>query len=180
TTTEGDNISFRVTHNFTPAAAGGRGGGRGGFGGGGRGAPGGRGGRGAAAQGTSVNMTAQLQYRRSENQQQNVLPALGGQSQNSTLGVPVSFNIRHKRTMHTASVNFSSTSSKTLNHYAGVDNVAADAGITGVSTDPLNWGVPTLSFSGLTSVRDLTPSRRSDQRLALSYSWTEPIKNHQI
>ena len=181
TTSTGDNISLRVTHNFTPAAAGGRGGGRGGFGGGGRGAgPGGRGGRGAAAQGTSVNMTAQLQYRRSENQQQNVLPALGGQSQNSTLGVPVTLNIRHKRTMHTASVNFSSTSAKTLNHYAGVANVAGDAGITGVSTDPLNWGVPTLSFSGLTSVRDLTPSKRSDQRLTMSYSWTEPIKNHQL
>ena len=63
--------------------------------------------------------------------------------------MPVSFNIRHKRTMHAINVNFSSTSAKTTNHYAGVEDVAGLAGITGVSTDPFNWGVPSLSFSSL-------------------------------
>jgi hypothetical protein len=177
-----DNLSVRVTHNFTPAAAGGRGagGGRGGgFGGGGQRGAGGRGGRGAA-QGTSVNMTAQLQYRRGHNDQLNVLPALGGESSNTSIAVPVTVNIRHNRTMHTLGVNFSSTSSKTRNHYAGVEDVAGDAGITGVSTDPFNWGVPALSFSSLSSVRDITPSRRSDKRVALSYSWTLPYKQHQL
>src|SRR4051812_3355800 len=103
-----DNVSLRVTHNFTQAAAaGGRGGGRGGGFGGGGGGRAGRGGRGAA-QGTSVNMTAQLQYRRGENDQLNVLPALGGRSSNTSLAVPVSFNIRHRRTMHGINVNYSS------------------------------------------------------------------------
>ena len=140
---------------------------------------GGRGGRGAA-QGTSVNMTAQLQYRRSENQQQNVLPALGGASDKHELGRPRLPQHPASRTMHAVSVNYSSTSAKTLNHYAGVEDVAGDAGITGVSTDPLNWGVPSLSFSSLSSVRDLTPSKRSDQRVALSYNWTWPVRTHQI
>src|SRR4030095_291 len=182
TQSQADNISLRVTHNFTPAAAGGGrgGGGRGGggFAGGQRG--GARGGRGAAQQGTAVNMTAALQYRRSENQTQNVLPALGGRGTNTSLGVPVSFNIRHKRTMHTVNVNFSSTSATTLNHYAGVEDVAGNAGIAGVSTDPLNWGVPSLSFSSLSSVRDLTPSKRSDRRVTLAYNWTRPVRTHQI
>jgi trimeric autotransporter adhesin len=109
----GDTINLRVTQNFTPAAVGGRGGGgRGGGGGGGGGrAAGGRGGRGQAQQGTSVNMTAQLQYRHADNDILNILPQLGGHSSNSSLAVPVSFNIRHKRTMHLLTVNFSSTSS---------------------------------------------------------------------
>jgi len=181
TESAGDNVSLRVTHNFTPAAAGagGRGGGRGGGFGGQRGGAGGRGGRGAA-QGTSVNMTAQLQYRRTNNQQLNVLPALGGKTSNTNIAVPVSFNIRHKRTMHAINVNYSSTSAKTRNNYAGVENVTGAAGINGVSTDPFNWGVPSLSFSSLSSVRDITPSRRSDQRLALSYNWTLPHKQHQL
>jgi len=177
----GDTINLRVTHNFTPAAAGGRGGGgggRGGGGGGGRPAAG-RGGRGAQ-QGTSVNMTAQLQYRRASNDIVNILPQLGGRSSNTSIGVPVSFNIRHKRTMHTLNVNFSSTSATTRNHFAGVENVAGNAGITGVSTDPFDYGVSTLSFSGFQGLRDVTPSRRSDKRLALSYSWTLPWKTHQL
>jgi len=125
-------------------------------------------------------MTAQLQYRRSNNENQHVLPALGGRSANTNIGVPVSFNIRKGRTMHTASVNYSSTSAKTINNYSGVENVAGDAGITGVSTDPVNWGLPALSFSTISGIRDITPSRRSDKRLAMSYSWTLPWKQHQL
>jgi hypothetical protein len=179
-----DTINLRVTHNFTPAAAGGRGGGRGGAGGGraGGGAargPGGRGGRGAQ-QGTSVNMTAQLQYRHADNDILNVLPQLGGHSSNTSVAVPISFNIRHKRTMHAVNVNFSSTSANTANHFAGVENVSAAAGITGVSTDPFDYGVSSLSFSGFQSVRDVTPSRRTDRRLTAGYSWTLPIKTHQL
>jgi hypothetical protein len=179
-----DNVSVRLTHNFTPAAAGGRGGGRGGgggFAGGQRGGGGaaGRGGRGAA-QGTSVNMTAQLQYRRNDNDQRNVLPSLGGHSSATNIGIPVSLNIRHKRTMHTISVNFSSTSATTTNRYAGIENVAGQAGIAGVSTDPFDWGVPSLSFSSLSSLRDVTPSRRADRRLSASYNWTLPYKQHQF
>jgi trimeric autotransporter adhesin len=184
TTSALDNLSVRVTHNFTPAAAGGRGaGGRGGGGfAGGQRAPGGAGGRGGrgAAQGTSVNMTAQLQYRRNDNEQRNVLPLLGGHTSSSNLGIPVSFNIRHKRTMHAISVNFSSTSANTTNHYAGVVDVAGQAGIGGASTDPFNWGVPSLSFSSLSSLRDVTPSRRADRRLSASYNWTLPFKTHQL
>lgn len=178
-----DSVSLRVTHNFTPAAAGGRGGGRGGgggFGGGGRAAGGGgRGGRGAT-QGTSVNMTAQLQYRHADNQQLNVLPTLGGRTVNTSLGVPVSFNIRHKRTMHAINVNFSSTSAKTINRFAGRTDIAGAAAINGVSTDPFNWGVPSLSFATISGLRDVTPSRRSDARVALSYNWTLPIKQHLV
>ena len=35
----------------------------------------------------------------------------------------------------------------------------ANAGIAGVSTDPFDWGVPQLSFSSLSSLRDVTPSQ---------------------
>ena len=176
----GDTLNLRVTHNFTPAAVGGggRGGGRGG-GGGGR-AAGGRGGRGQAQTGTSVNMTAQLQYRRTDTDILNVLPQLGGHSASRSLAVPVSFNIRHKRTMHTLNVNFSSTSSTTANHFGGVENVAGGAGITGVSLDPFDYGISSLSFAGLQGLRDVTPSRRTDKRTTLSYTWTQPWKTHQF
>jgi hypothetical protein len=166
-----DSLSVRVTHSFTPNAAGrggagGRGGGRGGFGG-----PGGRG----QQQRTSVNMTAQLQYRRNNNDQNNVFPTLGGENTGSSLALPVSLNIQHRRSMHNLNVNFSRTVSRSLNQYAFVEDVAGGAGITGVATDPFDWGVPQLSFSSLSSVRDMTPTRRTDRRLTFGYGWTRPI-----
>jgi hypothetical protein len=174
----GDTINLRVTQNFTPAAAGagGRGGGRGGGGFGG-----GRGGRGnQAATGTSVNMTAQLQYRRTDSDTLNINPLLGGHSANRSLAVPITFNIRHKRTMHTASINFSSTSSTTTNHFSGITDAAGNAGIyTGLS-DPFTWGVPYLTFSQFQGVRDVNPAKRDDKRVTLSYSWVQPWKTHQF
>jgi trimeric autotransporter adhesin len=177
TPSAGDTINLRVTHNFTPAVAGGgRGGGRGGGGFGG-----GRGGRGAqAATGTSVNMTAQVQFRRTDSDSTSINPLLGGHNANRSVAVPVTFNIRHKRTMHTATVNFSSTSSDTTNKYSGITDVASNAGIyTGLS-DPFTWGVPSLSFSQYLGIRDVVPAKRDDKRLTMSYTWTQPWKTHQF
>lgn len=168
-----DAITLRVTHNFTQTA--GRGGGGGGRGGGRAGGPG-RGG----PQGLSVNMTTQLQYRRNDNEQNNVLPLLGGRSKGSSLTVPVTLNISKGRVQHAVNLNFSRTTSSTLNRYANLEDVAGLAGITGVSRDPFTWGVPALSFSTFSSVRDVTPSRRVDTRWSLSYAWTRPFTRHTL
>ena len=153
-----DTINLRVTHNFTPAAAGGRGGG--GRGGGGGAAAGAVGAATRRATGTSVNMTAQLQFRRTDNDTLNVNPLLGGHSANRSLAVPVTFNIRHKRTMHTASINFSSTSSTTTNHFSGVTDVAEQRrASTPASAIRSRGACRRPPFSQFQAVRDVTPAQ---------------------
>jgi trimeric autotransporter adhesin len=174
----GDNISGRITHNFTPGAVGARGpGGRGGGVAGGRGGRG-RGGRGQ--QGTTVLLNAQVQYRRNDNERVNVFPTLGGQNDGSTLSLPISLNVAHRRTLHNVNVNVSRTTSTSLNRYAYVEDVAGEAGITGVATAPFDWGVPDLSFSTFSNVRDLAPARRTDQRISTGYTWARPFRNHTL
>jgi hypothetical protein len=119
-------------------------------------------------------MNAQLQYRRNDNEQTNVFPALGGSSRGSSISTPLSLNIMRRRTAHNVSINFTRTASRAQGRYAFVEDVAGNAGITGVATDPLAWGVPTLSFSSLTSVRDVTPNDRVDRRFTLGYTMTRP------
>ena len=167
-----DNLSVRLTHNFTQQA--GRGGGRGG-GGGGRAGGGGLGGGGLA-----VNMTAQVQYRRNENEQANVLPTLGGTTQATTLTIPITLNISKNRSQHAVRLNYSRTTSSTRNNFAFVNDVAGQAGIVGVSTAPLTWGVPSLSFSTFSNVRDTTASARHDTRWTLGYGWTKPLRQHTL
>jgi hypothetical protein len=173
-----DNVNLRVIQNFTPAAGrGGPGGFAGGRGGGGRrfGGPGGRG-----ALGTTVVLNAQLQYRRTSADQANVFPTLGGENAGWSVGMPVMLNVFHKRMLHNFTFNFSETHSQSTNQYAYVQNVTGNAGITGVSTDPFDWGVPTLSFAGFTTLRDLTPSVRSDRRVSAAYTWTRPMPKHTL
>lgn len=171
-----NNVTLRLTHNFTQAA--GRGGAAGGRGGGGGGRAGGPAGRGN--QGLSVNMTAQMQYRGNSNDQANVMPALGGRSSGSSLTVPVTLNISKNRVQHAISLNYSRTTSSTSNNFSFVEDVAGNAGIVGVSTDPLAWGVPALSFSTFSSVRDTTPSTRKDTRWSLGYTVTKPVRLHTL
>jgi hypothetical protein len=176
TTTDslGDNVNVRLTHNFTPPPPGARVGGArgGGARGGGRGAPGIRGGRG---RGTTVLLNAQVQYRRSNSERVNVFPTLGGANDNSTFAVPVSLNIVRQGVMQQVTVNVSRSSSRSRNRYANVEDVAGAAGIRGVATDPFDWGVPDLSFSSFSGVRDLDPSQRSDRRVSLGYTWSRPL-----
>lgn len=172
TDTVADNVNLRVIHNFTPAAGGRGAGGRGG----GMGRPGGRGGRGS--QGTSVVMNAQLQYRRSDNEQNHVFPTLGGTTEGSTFSAPVGLNIMRRGTMHNVNLTFTRSVSDAQGRYAFVEDVAGSAGITGVGSDPSAWGVPTLSFSSLTGVRDVTPNHRTDQRFTAGYTLTKPRGAH--
>jgi trimeric autotransporter adhesin len=168
-----DGFSARVTHNFSNAA-GQRGGGRGGRGGfGGRG-----GGRGRGVTGTAVVLNAQVQYRRNDSDAVNVFPTLGGANTNSSVSVPIQVNVLRGRAIHNVQATVTRTSSESRNGFAGVSNVAALAGITGVGTDPFDWGVPNLSFSTFSGLRDLTPSQRSDRRVQLGYSMTRPFNRH--
>jgi hypothetical protein len=176
-----DAINLRITHNFTPnvPGPGGRFGGRGGFGAGGQGGL--RQQQSQQAQtrrGTSVSLTAQFQYKRSDADQANVFSTLGGATHGSSLAVPVSLNIARGRDQHVVNVQFSRTMSQTTNLFAGIQNVTGEAGILGAGTDPFSWGVPSLSFSSITGLHDITPSERDDDRVTASYTWTHPISRH--
>ncbi len=174
-----NNVNVRLTHNFTPnAGRGGRGGGGRGGGGGGRG--GGGGGRAGGRAGTSVTLNVQVQYRRSHGDQTNVFQTLGGFNESTTLGTPVSLNINRGRTQHSINVNFSKTTSATKNHFTNVLNASGNAGIQGISSDPFAWGLPALSFTSISGVRDTTPSQRSDRRLSTQYTWRQGRGAHNL
>jgi hypothetical protein len=169
-----DNINVRVTHTFGSAAAGRRGGGGGGRGGGFQG----RGAGPAGGRGLSGTLNAQVQYRRNGSDTLNVFPQLGGVNQGDSWSPSATLNLLHNRTIHNVQVNATRSYSNARNNFAYVSDVAGDAGINGVATDPSEWGLPNLSFSSLTGIRDVAPSARSDSRFQLSYSLTRPMNRH--
>jgi hypothetical protein len=172
-----DAVTLRLTHSFTqpPAGRGGRGaGGRGGFGGGGRG------GRGNFQAPLNVTHNATVNYRRNDGDRPNVFPLLSGRTNGSTMSVPITLNVRKGRAMHAFSFTFNRTASETLNAFAFQQDIAAQAGINGVATDPFDWGVPNLTFGGFTSIRDTAPSRRNDRSLQVGYTFSRILGTHNI
>ncbi|MEO8070472.1 MAG: hypothetical protein ABI652_03650, partial [Acidobacteriota bacterium] len=142
------------------------------------GGPGGRGGRGNVAPQLNVTMTAAINYRHNDGDRLNVFPDLSGNTDGTTLSAPVTINMRYGRSMHSVTFTFNRTASTTLNNFAFNQDLTGLAGITGVATDPFDWGLPTLSFGSYTSLRDITPSRRTDRSLQMGYTWTRSFGAH--
>jgi outer membrane receptor protein involved in Fe transport len=67
------------------------------------------------------------------------------------------------RLISTARFNFSLQRNQTLPYFANRENVAAELGIAGTATDPLNWGPPNLSFTNFGGVGAANASRTANQ-----------------
>lgn len=167
TTTHRDDLSIRVTHRFgTPPSTPQRGAGRGQ-----RGAPaagaGGRA-RGAGGRGTATVLNVNVSYQHGTSDLNNAFPTLGGERDTAAWNVPVSLSFVTRGFVNNLRVRFNRNRSETRNLFAFNRDVAGEAGILGVSTDPFDWGAPTLSFTSLTSLRDITPAERTDQSFEIA------------
>lgn len=81
-----------------------------------------------------------------------------------------------------ARINFNRNRTNLTNLYAGNQNIAGLAGIAGVSTAPVDWGLPTLSFatSGLTSLSDTNPNFLRTQTWSVSDSLVRRMGRHNL
>lgn len=173
-TTSSDDINFRFIRSFGTQT---RRGGRGGMGGGAMSGPGG--GRGGGPGGGS-NLNVTVHYHRQESTQSGAFPSLSGQTTQSGWDVPVGLSFTKWGIINSLRAGYNLNDSSTTNAYANVLNVAGQAGIEGVSTDPFDWGVPSISFSGFSGLRDITPSLRHTQTMTFSDSMARMYKRHNL
>ena len=173
--TTGDDINFRFVRTFGTPQRGGRGGGARGGGGGGGGRGGGGGGGGGAA-----NLNVTVHWHRSDSSQTGSFPTLSGQSKQTGWDVPVSFSFTAWKIVNSLRGGYNLNNTQTTNAYANVTDVAGNAGIKGVSTDPFDWGVPSISFSTFSGLRDITPSMRKTQTLTFSDAMSRTYKRHNL
>jgi hypothetical protein len=143
TQNNGENVGIRLIHNFGAPQRGRRG-------------PGGR---------SRNNINFSLNYSTNHNDLLRVFPALGGVSQAKGIRAQAGHTLSHGKWTNQLRLDFNQQHASTLNHFADVQNVAADAGITGVSPNPVDWGVSGLSFGNYTSLGDIVPLNRRDRVL---------------
>jgi hypothetical protein len=188
--TQSHDVNLRVTHVFgtQPQRGAGGGRGRGGFppglgGRGGPGGPGGPGGFGRAGRGplpTRSVLNASLGFRQSSSSNSSTFPTIGGSNEAKGWNVPVSWLLTKGRIINTLNFTYNRNSSVSSNLYAYNTNIAGDAGIDGVSLDPFDWGIPSLSFTTIADLRDRTPSRRAEQRFQISNTTVRPMGQHTL
>jgi hypothetical protein len=68
-----------------------------------------------------------------------------------------------KTFMHTSQLYFSRSRTLGLNEYSNVTDISSQLGITGVSTVPFDFGLPSINFTNFTGLSDPNPSRNRSQ-----------------
>lgn len=101
----------------------------------------------------------------------------------STLAQNVSIGLNHNWTsnmVESTSVNWSRDRAQILSDNSYVNDIAGELGILGVSTDPINFGIPEIQFSSLGSLNDPVPSLVRNQTLRFMEGWTYTHGDHTI
>ena len=101
----------------------------------------------------------------------------------STLGQSVSLGLSHNwspQFVENTTLNWSRNRIQILSDNAFVNNVAGDLGITGVSTEPINFGIPAVNFTDFSGLNDPVPSLVRNQTLRLGDSFNWVHKKHTL
>ena len=159
-TQNSDQIAVRMIHNFGEGATfmpfGGAGGGGGG-----------RGGRRRARNNINFNFN----YSDSHNQVSNPFPTLLGTTETSGINTGAGWVVSRNRLTNNLHFNYNRSHTQLSNLYQDKVNVAGLAGITGMSQDPFDFGVPVLSFTNFQSARDTGATLSNNQ----TFSWSDSV-----
>ena len=167
-----DTVILRLIHNFgaTPAPGSGQqgGGGRGGGGGGGR-------------RRSQDNINFGLNWARSSSNIVNPFPSLAGGTGTQGLNANAGWTYGKGRATNILRVTYNHNHVSTTNLFSNVTDVAGPggAGITGISNNSFDWGLPGISFTSFGGFNDPMPRRELDQTYTLSdtVSWNHGKHN---
>ncbi len=111
-----------------------------------------------------INLTAGYSLNDSHSHSFNSFPALEGNS--DSLGQSVTLGLTENLTktlIHTSTLYFTRSRSQSANLFTDVNDAAATLGISGVSTNPMDYGLPAIGLANFTGITTPTPSLTRDQ-----------------
>ena len=118
--------------------------------------------------GPQNNLTFGFHYHEADQTLTNSLPSVGGQTITHGYDAPVGYIRSFGRLINTFRVEYNLSEIQTQNLYAFNTNVTGDLGISGVSQNPANWGLPNLSFTNFAGLQDTLPVSNRDQTVTLT------------
>jgi hypothetical protein len=109
------------------------------------------------------------------------LPALGGSYHWAGLNVATKYSISDTHWGNTLGLSVNGNQGKRVNQFAGTQDLSQEAGITGISENPADWGLPVLNFTNnYAALRDITPGDRHTTVSALSDSAWRKWHRHSV
>jgi len=130
------------------------------------------------------NINFGFSYSHSASDSPNVFLPLGGSTTSDGYNLSAGYTIGYGRLTNNATVTWNRSHALRSNFFTnGTDNPALDAGIlignASIASNPLYYGVPSLTFSGLSGLNGVTPSDTVNQTISFSdfVSWSHKKHN---
>jgi hypothetical protein len=98
----------------------------------------------------------------------NPFPSVGGSTTLRSFDIPASYTRSIGKLTNIVRADFNRSRTHTENLYAFNNDITGMLGITGVSTNPFDWGLPNLSFTNFASLQDTTPQLNRSQTYTFS------------
>jgi hypothetical protein len=133
----------------------------------------------------TINQRLNLQviYGMSSSRSRSISSFLTLQGKQSTLGQNASIGLTQQwspRLTHDTRINWSRNSTDSTNLYAFTQDIAGNLGITGISTDPMNFGVPSINYTNFTDLNDPVPAIRHNQTFRFMDTFTFTRGRHTV
>ncbi|HEY0262980.1 MAG TPA: TonB-dependent receptor [Granulicella sp.] len=142
------------------------------------------GGQTSSARSLRQNINFNGSYSHSASDSPNIFLPLSGASESTGYGVTIGYTIGYGRLTNNASLNWNRSNATTRNLMTnGASNPTVDAGIlvgsAAIQSNPFNYGVPALTFSGFTGMRQTSPNEAINQTISFSdfISWSHKKHN---
>ena len=145
---DSDDLNVRLNHSFGAAPVRGRRGG-------GRNAP-------------RNSLQIGFHFHQSSATLTNPFPSVSGRSTVRSFDLPVSYTRSIGKLTNIVRADFNRNRTRAQNLYAFNNDITGGLGITGVSTNPFDWGLPNLSFSDFASLQDTAPQLNRSQTYTFS------------
>jgi len=121
------------------------------------------------------NLNVGFHYHSASANVTNPFPSVGGNANTRSFDVPIGYTKTFGKLINNARLDFNRSRIRTQNLYAFNQDVTGTLGITGVSTNPFDWGLPNLAFTNFGGLNDTNP------QLLRNQTWTfsdNMIYNH--
>jgi len=120
--------------------------------------------------GPQNNLTIGFHYHSVNETLTNDYPSVGGTTSTRSFDVPLGYIRSFGKLTNVARVDFNRSRVSTQNLYAFSQDITGQLGISGVSQNPFDWGLPNLSFTNFGSLQDTNPELLRNQTWTFSDS----------
>ncbi len=127
------------------------------------------------------NIAVNYSLRRGTSISSQIYPGLESTRTNSGQQIGLSGSHRFQtRFLATWRISLNRNRNQNINAFAYNNNVAEELGITGISQDPINWGIPTISFTNYGDLQLAAPSLIRNQIFSVSWGFIKIGTKHNI